>query len=185
MDAAAAYGVVANGKPFIVTHMDKSRIGRIMITARQKGTHILVTGGSNQTIDGYASDAQDADPVYGAGISVTGGDGLVFSNCSIKGVASNPSLAVGGLAANRGWVHITGGTQTVFNGCQFQRAGTSQPATTFPLVFTGPAVGAGQVKFGLGNTFTGYAAANAVVQQSAAGQIQTAGDSTLSVVTGV
>ena len=184
MDSAAAYGVVANAKAFLVTHMDKSRIGRIMVTGRQIGAHVRVTGGSNQTFDGWASDAQDTDPVYGASIYVTGGDGLVFSNCSFKGVASNPSLAPGGLAANRGWIHITGGTQTVFHGCQFQRAGNNQPATTFPLVFTGPAIGAGQVKFSLGNTFTGYAGATAVVQQTTAGQIQTGNDSTLSLVTG-
>ena len=185
MDAAAAFGVVANSKPFIVTHLDKSRIGRIMITGRQTGTHLLVTGGTNQVIDGLAFDAQDSDPVYGAGVKVTGGDGLVFSNCSIKGgMASNPAAASGGLAANRGWIHITGGTQTAFNGCQFQRAGSSQPATTFPLVFTGPGVGQGQVKIGLGNTYGGYAGAAAVVQQTTAGQIQTGGDSTLTVVTG-
>ena len=185
MDAAAAFGVVANGKPFIVTHMDKSRIGRIMITGRKTGSHMLVTGGTNQVIDGVAFDAQDADPVYGSGVEVTGGDGLVFSNCSIKGgMATNPAASPGGLAANRGWIHITGGTQTAFNGCQFQRAGLNQPATTFPLIFTGPGVGQGQVKIGLGNTYGGYAGANGVVQQTTAGQIQTGGDSTLTVVTG-
>lgn len=184
VDSAAAYPVVSSGKPFIVTHMDKSRIGRIMATGRQTGVHVQVTGGSNQVLDGYCSDAQNSDPVYGASIFVTGGDGLVFSNCSFKGVASNPALAIGGLAANRGWIHITGGTQTMFNGCMWQRGGVNQPATTFPIVFTGPGVGQGQVKMGLGNGFTGFAGANAVVQQSVAGQIQTAGDSTLTVVTG-
>lgn len=184
MDSAAAYSIVTGGKPFIDTHMDKSRIGRIMVTSRQTGYALLVSGGSNQVIDGFAADAQATDPTYGAAVKVTGGDGTVFTNCSFKGMATNPASAVGGLAANRGWIHVTGGSHTIFNGCNWQRSGNSQPLTSFPMVFAGPSVGAGQVKIGLGNGWTGYGGANGLVQQSTAGQIQTSTDTTLTLTTG-
>jgi hypothetical protein len=132
-------------------------------------------------VSGFCCDAQDSDPVYGSALRVTGGDGIVFQNTTFKGAMNAPASAGGGTAANRGWAHITGGTQIAFLGNRFTRRGTAATTAT-PLVYVGSGVGVGQVKWGF-NTYGNYAGAKAVVQQAAADRIAVLPDPLLTVTT--
>lgn len=171
---------VATGTPLIRTSMQKSYIGKIMITARQTDWMISVEGGNSITIDGLAFDSQSGDPVYGAGLKITGGDGVVVSNCSFKGVATAPASATGGASANKGWIHATGGRQVLVQGCQFLRGGNNMPATSFPVLYAGSSTN--EFKWGL-NNYSNYSGSPAVVQQAASGKIFTVADPSISVVT--
>ncbi len=182
MDAAAAYPIVASSLPFIRTQMSKSKIGRIMVTARKGGYQMSIEGGHNLVVDGLAWDAQDSDPVYGSGLKISGGDGIVITNCSFKGMMTNPAGGSGGAAANKGWIHISGGKQITFVGNNFARTGSSAPATTVPLVYVGSGVGNNQVKWGF-NNYAFYNGVAAVLQQAAAGKLVTASDPLVTVTT--
>jgi len=172
------------GVPFIRSKLAKSMIGYCLFTGRGATSGISVEGGNNTVIDGFCVDAQSSDPMYGAGIRVSGSttDGLVITNCSINGVASNPASGQNGASNNKGYIHISGGSQITIAGNNFARGGSAPPATTFPLVYA-TGVGAGQVKFGY-NNWSGWAGAGAVVQQSATGLITNIADPNLAVTTG-
>lgn len=182
MDSAAAYPIVADGKPFIRSLLDKSRIGRIMVTSRRKGHQISIEGGHNLVVDGMALDAQTSDPVWGSGMRISGGNGIVITNCSFKGMMSDPANATGGAAANKGWIHITGGKQITITGNNFARF-NSVPGVSVPVVYVGSGVGDGQVKWG----FNGYSywdqAEQVVLQQAAANKIVRIADPKVNIVT--
>ncbi|GAB3142583.1 hypothetical protein GCM10027290_17390 [Micromonospora sonneratiae] len=180
MDSSvAAWGTA--GRPFIRSRMEKSSIGHVMITARKTAYHLSVEGGSNLLVSGTCFDAQTSDPVHGSALRVTGGDGIVVQNVSFKGVMNDPASASGGTAANRGWAHVTGGSQLTFLGNLFSRKGTTATATT-PLVYVGSGVGLHQVKWGF-NTYGNYGGANAVLQQAAANRLVVVTDPLVTVTT--
>ena len=159
----------ASAKPFIRSQMTKSLIGQVMVTARKWALQLVVEGGQDLIVRGFAFDAQDSDPVYGSCLRITGGDGIVLDGVNFKGAGSAPGTAVGGAAAHPAWVYITGGRQITFVGCQWRRAGSALAADTFPIVAIGPAVAVGQVKWGPSN-YGGWPG-DVVVQQSVAGQL--------------
>ena len=169
-DSDNGFGVVTAGKPVFRSIMSKSRIGRIMLTARKAAYPLSIEGGKGLLVEGTAFDAQDSDPMYGSVIRISGGEGIRISHCSFKGGMTNPDGASGGAVANRAWITITGGGQIVIQGSDFQRAGNSPPSTTTPLVWVSPAVDVREVKWGL-NTATGYAGAPAVIAEGASGRI--------------
>lgn len=172
----------ASAKPFIRSRMSKSTIGQIMVTGRKTGFQMSIEGGQDHIIRGFAFDAQDSDPVYGSGLKISGGENILLDGVNFKGMMANPGQAVGGAAANPGWVTITGGKQILFSGCQFRKAGTSQPADSVPVVVVGTAVGAGEVKFGY-NNFGGFPG-KAVIRQARAGQVQMIPDTKVSLTVG-
>lgn len=180
------YSFMANSTdtagPLVRSIMSKSSIGRCMITARKTSYGLSIEGGHNLVVDGLALDAQDSDPMYGAGMRISGGDGVTITNCSFKGMATAPSSGLGGASANKGWIHISGGSQLMFSGNNFHRAGNNMPATSFPLAYV-TGVGSGQVKWGY-NGYSGWGGAGAVLQQSSSGFITEPGDPTLSIVVG-
>jgi len=121
--------------------MEKSSIGRIMLSARGNSYGISVEGGNNLVIDGVAFDAPGSQPTSGKQLAISGGTGIRVTNCSFWAGMANPSAATGGVAQNRGNIHVTGGQQIVIDGNNFR--GTS------PVLYTGSNVGAKQVKWGL------------------------------------
>lgn len=171
--------------PFIRTNMSKSVIGRCMVTGRKGSTVLRVDGGHNLSVRGLEFDAQSSDPMYGAGLIITGGDGINISHCSFKGVSANPSHAdvYMGAAGNKGWIHISGGSQILITDNMFRREGAQAPAESYPLVHVASSVGDGQVKWGY-NAYSGYGGAQAVIQQQAANKITSLPDPTLSVTIG-
>lgn len=168
--------------PFMRTTMAKSTIGKCMVTARKDGTVLSIEGGHNLVVNGLEFDSQSSDPIYGAGLIIKGGDGITITNCSFKGVSANPSAGMGGASANRGWIHMSGGTQVALQGNMFRREGTSMPATNYPIIFVDNAVPAGAVKWGY-NLYSGFGGAAAVIQQTAAGKITMTPDVTVTVTT--
>jgi hypothetical protein len=180
MDSAGSAWAAA-GKPFIRSRLEKSRIGQVMVTARKTAYQLSVEGGNSLLVSGFCFDAQDSDPVYGSALRVSGGDGIVFQNATFKGAMNAPASATGGAAANRGWAHITGGSQLAFLGNRFTRRGTAATVAT-PLAYVGGGVGLGQVKWGF-NTYGGYAGAKAVVQQAVADRLAVLPDPLLTVNT--
>lgn len=160
----------SSGKPFFISNMSKSSIGRMMFSARSNSYQLSIVGGTNLIVDGTAFDAPYSAPTAGKQISISDGDGIRITNASFKGGMSNPSAASGGSAANRGMIHITGGTQIVIEGNNFLPPGA--------LLYVGPKVGANQVKWGL----NGYPEnPGAQLRQYRAGQIVNL-DPTVSVV---
>jgi hypothetical protein len=153
-------GWTSSGKPFLRSRMEKSSIGRMMFSARSNSYQISVEWGSNLVIDGAAFDAPDSAPTSGKQISISGGNGIHITNCSFKGAMANPAAATGGTAQNRALIHVTGGSQIVIDGNNF--------LPKAPLLWTGPNVGARQVKWGL-NGYPNNTAPQ--LQQSKADQI--------------
>lgn len=183
-----AYSMTANTDaadevPFIRSVMSDSYIGKCLITSRKGGTCISVEGGSNLMIEQTGFDAQSSDPIYGAGLIISGGDGITVSNCTFKGVATNPSGGWGGAAGNKGWIHVSGGSQITFNGNNFQRQGNNMPATSYPLVYATSGVADNGVKWGF-NGYSSFGGDAAVVRQQVSGKIIAASDPLLNVTTG-
>lgn len=172
--------------PFIRSSMSKSVIGRCMVTGRKGSSILRIDSGHNLLVSGLMFDAQDSDPMYGAGLIIAGGDGITITQCSFKGVSANPSHAevYMGAANNKGWIQINGGSQIVFTDNMFRRQGGQQPAVSYPLVHVASGVGNNQVKWGY-NSYSGYGGSAAVVQQAAASKITAISDPTLSVTIGV
>ena len=186
MSLAANSASTWTSTPFIRTKMQKSTIGKLMVTGRKGSTALRIdTSTHNLLVDGLLVDAQDSDPVYGAGIQIRGGDGIVITNCSFKGVSTDPTnaSAYGGAIYNKGWIHISGGSQILLHNNMFRRQGANVPATTYPLVYVGSTVGDGQVKWGY-NLYSGYSGATATLQQAAADKITVVPDPTVTVTTG-
>ncbi len=160
-------------KPFLRSVMQKSTVGHIMITSRQGGTQLTVEGGGNLLVDGTQLDAQSSDPVYGAGLRISGGEGLTFTNMSFKGMATAPTNS-------DAWIQITGGRQISFIGNNFERAGNNMPATSYPLVYVGSSVPDHAVKWGF-NNYARWAGANAVLKQAAPNKLVVQADPLLTV----
>ncbi len=152
---------------FLISHMDKSQVGSIMITSRYNGLNMKVDGGNGCRYTGLEFDTQTGAPVYGRQVYITGGDAHTFRDCHFVGYMDAPTTATGGSASHRGAIHMTGGTQMYFDGCIFQKRGNT--TDTAPLMYVGPSVGASQVKLGavLGYDYT----ATARIQESTAGKI--------------
>lgn len=179
---SATFLNTSTARPFIRSRLTKSTIGQVMVTGRKTGFQMSIEGGQDQTIRGFAFDAQDSDPVYGTGLRISGGENILLDGVNFKGMMADPARAVGGAAANPGWVHITGGRQITFAGCQFRKSGSSQPADSVPVVVVGSGVGPGEVKFGF-NNFGGFPG-RAVIRQTRAGQVQMIPDVKVSLVAG-
>jgi len=171
MDSSVG-GLETQGLPFIRTQMTKSSIGQVMVTARKTGCALQVDPATYALrVVGLAADAQDSDPMYGSAIRVTGGDGVVFRDLSIKGCMSDPASAAGAASANKGWVHVSAGQQLILEGCRFSRKGSSLPAVTVPLVWAGSSVGDSGVRWGA-NSLSGFGTAQATLGQATAGRIE-------------
>lgn len=170
LDTSASSPMVTGntGKAHIRSVMDHSLIGNIMITARQSLTCLSIEGGSGMRVIGTSFDAQDADPMNGAAMRITGGNGVTVSNCSFKGAMDIPGSGGGGESNNRGYLHITGGTNIVVEGNQFIRAGTAAASST-PVIYASSAVAAGAVRVGM----NGYSSFDnpARLRQAASGKI--------------
>lgn len=181
----AANSASWTSSPFIRSFMSKSVIGRCMVTGRKGSMVLRIDNGHNMVVRGLMFDAQDSDPMYGAGLQIRGGDGIVITDCSFKGVSSDPSNASvhGGASLNKGWINVSGGSQIVFNNNMFRRQGGSAPAVTYPVMHVASGVGDGQVKWGY-NVYAGYSGSQAVIQQAAANKITSLTDPTLSVTIG-
>ncbi len=151
---------MSSGKPFFRSRMSKSSIGRMMFSARSSTYQLSIEGGHNLVVDGTAFDAPDAYPTYGKQVSISGGTGIRITNASFKGAMANPASASGGAAANRAAIHITGGSQIVIDGNNFN--------ISAPIAYVGPNVGQAQVKVGL-NGYPGTGSPQLV--QSRAGQL--------------
>jgi hypothetical protein len=166
----------SSGKPFFRSRLSKSRIGGAMLSSRRNSYPLLVEFGENLLVSGLAADAPDGLATDGAQIKVVGGQNLVFTGLSLKGGMDNPGAASGGAAANRGLIHISGGSHIVIDNCTAARRGTRAPAGT-PFVWAGGT--AQRVKIGL-NALSGW---SGVVRQQRAGII-TCLDPTITVATG-
>jgi hypothetical protein len=155
--------------PYFRSRMSKSTIGRVLVTSRKHNTQLSIESGFALDVHQFYVDAQDSDPVYGSPVRISGGDGINLSNLSFKGAMDLPASGNGGAAANRAWIHVTGGSQILVQNCSFSLGGTRATAAT-PLLYAAPAVGAGQVRWGL-NSYAKFGGAAAHVVQSAANQI--------------
>ena len=123
-------------KPHIRTRMKKSRIGDVMPTARGWSYQMAIESGTeNLVVDGVAFDSQDAAPVSGASLRISGGKNITLTGCSFKGQAD--ALAE---AFEHGIIEIVGldGDLTI-GGNNFLRRGTRAAAST-PLIYVGPKV---------------------------------------------
>lgn len=170
------------GVPFMRSIMAKSYIGNCMITTRKGSTALTIEGGHNLVVDGMAFDAQSSDPTYGAGVVITGGDGISIINCSFKGMATQPASGWGGAANNRAWIQVNGGDQIVLQSNSFHREGNNMPATSYPLLFVASSVANGAVKWGY-NSYSSFGTDSAVIQQAATGKITAISDARLTVTT--
>jgi hypothetical protein len=150
------------GKPTIRTRLTKSSIGRVMVTARRTAYQLLIDGGGALDVDGFYADAQDSDPVYGAAVRITGGDGIVLRGCCIKGAMVAPDKAAGLAAGNGGWVHVAGGSQVAVDGCRFVLA-AGGPLPAVPLLYVAPGLPAGAVRWGPSNVTYGFRGTPCVV----------------------
>ena len=104
---------VSSGKPFIRTVMEKSYIGRVIITARSDSYHLSVEGGGSLMVNGVQFDAPSSFPSYGSAVKVSAVDGLTISNCVFHANMANPG------DGSRGVVDISGGRDVVVSGNQF------------------------------------------------------------------
>lgn len=174
--SSAAYPLVANGEPFLRSRMEKSEIGTCMITCRDAGFGIVIEAGGGLTIDGLCIDAQDSDPFYGSAIKIRGGESIIIKNVSFKGGMTAPSSATGGAVDNRGWIDIDGAgvRGVVIEGCRWERAGNSPPATSVPLVYVDASVDAGEVVVHP-QAVRAWGGAKYVVAEESAGQISPVG----------
>lgn len=161
MDHSSAGGAA---QPHIISRLEKSSIGRCMITARGNSWQLTVAGGRNIRVLGVDLDSQTADPVDGKNLLVSGGTNVIIGDCSFKGGMDAPSSGAGGETANRGFIHITGGSEIIVDRNAFTNDGTSAGSST-PLVYASS--GAGTVRIGL-NAHSGF---SAVARQASSGKI--------------
>lgn len=161
------------GVAFVRSSLSKSQIGLVMFTGRQDLVPVVLDGGEATRLDGTRIDAQDSDPINGAGLRITGGAGHIIS-AGLKGVGAKAGAA-------RGWIEITGGSEHLIERSAFLRKGTSPAAVTLPVVYVGGT--AERVKVGL-NTFPGWpAGSRPVVQQTRAGRVVACTDPTVDLLT--
>lgn len=130
-----------SGKPFIRSVMEKSYIGKAMISARGNSYQLSIEGGRAMVVSHCQFDAPTGSPTHGATIRVSACNGLTISNCTFKGMMTNPGTS-------RGVIDITGGNNIMIYGNQFINYG-STIATGTPMVY---ASGASNVKYALNGT---------------------------------
>jgi hypothetical protein len=173
---------VDTGVPFMRTTMAKSYIGMCMITGRKVSTGLSIEGGFNLVVDSLAIDAQSSDPIYGAGIIISGGEAITISNCSFKGVATTPASGYNGAASNRAWIQIQGGNQITIEGTNFRREGNNMPATSYPLVFAAASLPANSVRWGF-NGYSNFSTDTIQLQQASSGKIFALDDPRIAIIT--
>lgn len=168
--------------PFMRTTMGKSYIGNCMVTARKVSTVLSIEGGHNLVVDSLAVDSQSSDPIYGAGIVISGGESITITNCSFKGVATTPASGWGGSSNNKGWIHIKGGDQILLQANGFRREGNNMPATSYPLVYVDAAVPDSAVRWGY-NSYSSFGTSTVQLQQGATNKIIVQADPRVGVIT--
>ncbi|MDZ5089101.1 MULTISPECIES: hypothetical protein [Mycobacteriaceae] len=134
-------------KPFLRSVMQKSYIGRCIITARRNAHHISVEGGRGLFISGVQFDAPNTDPTNGSAIKVTRVEGLSITNCVFYASMNRPK-------SGRGIIDISGGQEITISDNQFikYRRSMDEPLSDTPIVFSSAAT---PVKIGL-NNYVGY-----------------------------
>lgn len=173
--------------------MSKSKVGRVMITARRNSYCLRVDGGDDMLFLGTQCDAQDSDPMFGPALKINKNgstpEDIHFLGCGFKGCMAAPTYNGNTWKA---WIEINAGMQIQFNACQFARQGTYKPVTTVPLIYAfpydsgaGTGIASGDVKW-IANGWSGYTASQlAHIQQAAANQIAYMTEARLNVLTGV
>lgn len=91
---------------------------------------------------------------------------MIIGDCSFKGGMDAPSSGAGGETANRGFIHVTGGSEIIVDRNAFTNDGSSAGSST-PLVYAASSVGSGAIRVGL-NAHYGF---SAVCRQAASGKI--------------
>lgn len=154
---------VDSPQPHIISRMDESNIGSVMMTTRKTSWGITIAGGTATNINNLLFDTQESDPSYGAALRITGGSNHAILGCRFQGYMQNPGSGSGGEANNRGFIHVTGGSEIIVDGCSFIPEGTTAPAST-PLVYASGGTG---IRIGL-NRHRGF---TAVARQLTGGRI--------------
>jgi hypothetical protein len=163
-------------QPHFISRMDESNFGQVMITNRQQNWALTIAGGYNTNYSGILFDTQESDPAFGRAILITGGRSHLIRDCRFQGYMDNPAAAAGGETANRGFIHVTGGTEIIIDGNGFVTNGSSAPAST-PMVYAASTVASGAIRVGLNrHQYTGN------LRQASTGRI-TSIDPSMTVVT--
>jgi hypothetical protein len=103
----------SSGKPFIRSVMDKSFIGRAIISAHSNSYHLSIEGGRGLVVSGVQFDAPPESPSNGSAVKVSGADGLTISNCVFYANMANPGND------SRGIIDISRGREILIVGNQF------------------------------------------------------------------
>jgi hypothetical protein len=138
----------SGGKPFIRSIMEKSFIGRVIVTAQLNSYHLSIEGGRGLHVSGVQFDAPPELPSNGSAIKVSDIDGLTISDCVFYANMARPG------ADSRGIIDISGGRQIVIVGNQFLSTtlDDGRPASPTPIVYCSSP---DPVKIGL-NGYPGY-----------------------------
>lgn len=138
----------SSGKPFIRSIMEKSFIGRVIITAQLNSYHLSIEGGRGLHVSGVQFDAPPELPSHGSAVKVSAVDGLTISDCVFYANMAEPGND------SRGIIDISGGRQIVIVGNQFLSTtlDNAGPASATPIVYCSSA---DPVKIGL-NGYPGY-----------------------------
>ncbi len=140
----------SSGKPFIRSVMEKSFIGRVIITAQSNSFHLSVEGGRGLVVSGVQFDAPDESPSKGSAVKVSGVDGLTISDCVFYANMADPG------DDSRGIIDISGGREILIAGNQFlynPKRGDAAPVSRTPVVYCSSP---NPAKIGL-NGYPGYA----------------------------
>ncbi len=140
----------SSGKPFIRSVMEKSFIGRVIITAQLNSYHLSIEGGRGLVVSGVQFDAPNESPSNGSAVKVSRVDGLTISDCVFYANMANPG------DDSRGIIDISGGREILIVGNQFLRhptRGEAGPRSDTPIVYCSSPDPA---KIGL-NGYPGYA----------------------------
>jgi hypothetical protein len=136
----------SGGKPFIRSVMEKSFIGRVIITARTDAFHLSIEGGQGLVVNGVQFDAPSASPTNGKMVGVSNVDGLTITNCIFNAGMAQPA------ADSRAIIDVSGGRGVVVEGNQFLGGSDRPQPSDTALVANSAAV---PLKLGL-NGFPGY-----------------------------
>lgn len=140
----------SSGKPFIRSLMEKSFIGRVIITAQLNSYHLSIEGGGGLHVNGVQFDAPSESPTNGSAVKVSRVDGLTIADCVFYANMANPGND------SRGIIDISGGREIVIIGNQFlgdPALGEAGRAPRTPIVCCSSP---DPVKIGL-NGYPGYA----------------------------
>jgi hypothetical protein len=140
----------SSGKPFIRSMMEKSFIGRVIITAQANSYHLSVEGGRGLFVCGVQFDAPGDNPSDGSAVKVSRVDGLTISDCVFYANMARPGND------SRGIIDVSGGSEILVAGNQFLTgplSGEAEPASGTPIVYCSSP---DPVKVGL-NGYPGYA----------------------------